>query len=342
MLSALVARRDLCVEDCAWAMSEMLEGRASPAQVGAFLGALATKGETPEEIAAMLAVVRDAAVRVELPPSLAGGAIDIVGTGGDASGSVNISTMAAFVVAGAGVPVCKHGNRAASSACGTADVLAELGMEIELGPDDVVACIEESGFGFCFAPRFHPAFRHVGPARREMGIPTVFNLLGPMANPAGVRFMLVGVSRPESLETVARALAASGVRSAWVVHGDAGGAPLDELGLGGPNVVMEVSGDRVTSKVVDGRELGLGPWTLADLEGGDATRNATVVRETLGGMPGAVREVVILNAGAALVVAGAADDLGRGVELAAASIDSGRAGQAMEAAIAASRGGRQP
>ena len=213
-------------------------------------------------------------------------------------------------------------------------------MAIELGPDEVAACVEEAGFGFCFAPRFHPAFRHVGPTRRELGIPTVFNLLGPMANPARVELMLVGVSRRSALPTVARALATSGVRSAWVVHGDAGGgAPLDELGLAGPNEVMVVTNGQVEHITVDGRALGFGACTADDIAGGDAARNAAVVRDTLAGADGAVREVVLLNAAAALVVAGRADDLPEAVGIAVESIDSGRALASLESAVACSRRG---
>ncbi len=330
LIGDLLAGIDLDEERARAAMAEILSGEATPSQLTAFVVALRAKGETPTELAGMLAAVREAATRVELPAGVADRAIDIVGTGGDRSHSVNISTMAALVLAGGGVPVCKHGNRAASSQCGTADVLEELGVVVELGPEGVLACIEAAGIGFCFAPRFHPAFRHAGPSRREIGVPTAFNLLGPMANPAAVPYMVVGVGNPAFAERMALALAARGVRRAWIVHGHGG---LDELSTTGPNDVLEVVGGELVTGVVDPRDLGLEVATLADLRGGDRRANADVVHRVVGGVYGPVRDVVLLNAAAGFVVTGVAADLAEGLEHARRSIDSGAAAAALDALV---------
>ncbi|MHB1090451.1 MAG: anthranilate phosphoribosyltransferase, partial [Ilumatobacteraceae bacterium] len=231
VIGRLVAGNDISSGEAKKVMDTVLRGEASPSQISAFVVALRAKGETADELQGMLSSVLEAASKVELPIGIASRSIDIVGTGGDRSHSVNISTMASLVVAGAGVPVCKHGNRAASSQCGTADVLEALGVTIELDGAGVAQCVVEAGMGFCFAPMFHPAFRHAGPSRREIGIPTAFNLLGPMANPAAVNFMVVGVGDPSVAPTMARVLATRGVRCAWVVHGHGG---MDELSLSGP------------------------------------------------------------------------------------------------------------
>lgn len=324
--SSVVARLregvHLSTEEAHGLMSEMLAGNADPKLVAEMLVALKDKGETSGEIAGMLRAVREASTKVILDESVMMRAIDIVGTGGDRSDSVNVSTMSSFVVAGAGVPVCKHGNRAASSKCGTADVLEALGARLELTPEQVVACIDHSNFGFCFAPAFHPSFRHVGPIRRQLGIPTVFNLLGPLANPASVRFLLVGVGNPAFVQRMAEALSGAGVHRAWVVHGHGG---LDEMSLSGVNELWEVQGGRVERITVDALEFGLPRAGLDDLRGGDPQFNAAVVQRVLGGEDGPIRNVVLFNSAAALVICGAAVDLNAGIEIARRSIDSGAA-----------------
>lgn len=278
----------------------------------------------------MLRAVRDASRRVELSGGLSSTAMDIVGTGGDKSNSVNISTMTSIVVSACGVPVCKHGNRASSSQCGTADVLDELGVTIELTPEGVAKCLERAGIAFCLAPVFHPAFRHVGPTRRELGVPTVFNLLGPLANPAPVTRMLVGVADANMMDVMASALASRGVTDAWLVHGDGG---LDELSLSGVNRVVALHGNSVTRLTVDAVDVGLNRASVEDLRGGDAAFNAGVVRALLAGDHGAVRDVVLLNSAAALVVAGKVEDIAIGVQVARDAIDSGRAAHVLEAFV---------
>ena len=314
-------------------MTEMLSGTVDASDISAFLLALKAKGETSGEISGMLRAVREASTSVVLETSIHERAIDIVGTGGDNSHSVNVSTMSSFVVAGAGVPVCKHGNRAASSKCGTADVLEALGARIELAPDEVARCVERTNFGFCFAPAFHPSFRHVGPIRRELGVPTVFNLLGPLANPARVRHMLVGVGNPAFVERMAHALRDGGVHRAWVVHGHGG---LDELSLSGASEVWEVRGQAVTKTVVDPLEFGIERSGIDELRGGDPAFNAEIVRRVMAGESGPVRNVVVFNSAAALVVAGAASDIGEAIEVARRSIDSGAAQRALEGFVEAS------
>ena len=314
------------------AMQRMLSGTSTNDEVRAFLLAYNERHATPDELAGFLDAVRNAATPIELPSDIAERSIDIVGTGGDKSGSVNVSTMAALVVAGVGVPVCKHGNRSASSKCGTADVLEALGARIEQSATQVSRTVTTVGFGFVFAPAFHPAFRHVGPIRRELGVPTIFNVIGPMANPANVAHMLVGVADPQRLSTMSKVLATR-TRSSWVVHGHGG---LDELSLAGPNrVVASRRGFPEEEMIVDAGAVGLAPAPNETLVGGDASHNARVVRGVVTGeVRGAIRDVVVLNAAAALVVAGAARDLENGVLLATASIDSGTARATLDAYIA--------
>lgn len=314
------------------AMQRMLSGTSTNDEVRAFLLAYNERHATPDELAGFLDAVRNAATPIELPSDIAERSIDIVGTGGDKSGSVNVSTMAALVVAGVGVPVCKHGNRSASSKCGTADVLEALGARIEQTATQVSRTVTKVGFGFVFAPAFHPAFRHVGPIRRELGVPTIFNVIGPMANPANVAHMLVGVADPQRLSTMSKVLATR-TRSSWVVHGHGG---LDELSLAGPNrVVASRRGFPEEEMIVDAGAVGLAPAPNETLVGGDASHNARVVRGVVTGeVRGAIRDVVVLNAAAALVVAGAARDLENGVLLATASIDSGTARATLDAYIA--------
>jgi anthranilate phosphoribosyltransferase len=267
---------------------------------------------------------------VPLSAKLSSHAIDIVGTGGDKSHSVNISTMAAFVVAGAGVPVCKHGNRAASSQCGTADVLEALGVKIDLDGEGVAQCVERAGMGFCFAPKFHPAFRHAGPTRKELGVPTAFNLLGPMANPAQVSYMVVGVGDPSMAHKMAHAIAGRGVQRAWVVHGHGG---LDELSLSGDCPVVSIDHGTISEFVLNAKDLGLQPADVTAVRGGDPVHNAQVIRDTFNGARSAVRDIVVFNAAAGLVVAGVASHMVDGIERAQASIDSGAANNVVDALI---------
>ena len=314
-------------------MQRVLRGELSPDEIRQLLVAYNDRAATSDELAGFLQAVREAATPIDLSAEIAGRAVDIVGTGGDQSGSVNVSTMAALVVAGAGVPVCKHGNRSASSKCGTADVLEALGARIEQTAGQVSHAVAKTGFGFVFAPAFHPAFRHVGPIRRELGVPTIFNLLGPMANPAPVAHMLVGVADAQRMTTMAHALATR-TTSSWVVHGHGG---LDELSLAGPNRVIATVGGLVHPEtVVDAQTLGLARASNDELRGGDPAHNAGIVRGLLNGeIHGAVRDVVVFNAAAALVVAGAARDLAAGAILANAAIDGGTARATLDAYIAA-------
>lgn len=313
-------------------MQRVLRGELSPDEIRHLLVTYNDRAATSDELAGFLRAVREAATQIDLAPEVAGRAVDIVGTGGDQSGSVNVSTMAALVVAGAGVPVCKHGNRSASSKCGTADVLEALGARIEQTADQVSRAVAKTGFGFVFAPAFHPAFRHVGPIRRELGVPTIFNLLGPMANPAPVAHMLVGVADAQRMTTMAHALATR-TTSSWVVHGHGG---LDELSLAGPNRVIATVGGVVQAEtVVDARTLNMARADNDELRGGDPAHNAGVVRGVLNGeIRGAVRDVVVFNAAAALVVAGAARDLAAGAILADAAIDGGTARATLDAYVA--------
>ena len=330
ILGHLVARGDLTALQSKSATESILAGEATSAQIAAFLVGLRAKGETSEELGGMLDAVLAASGRVELPRDVAKRSIDIVGTGGDASHSVNVSTMAALVVAGAGVPVCKHGNRASSSRCGTADVLEQLGVVLEQSGDGVARCVVEAGMGFAFAPVFHPAFRHAGPTRKELGIPTAFNLLGPMANPADVAFMVVGVGQPRFADVMANTLLRRGVTRAWVVHGHGG---LDELSLSGVNHVLDVHDGRVQHLDVDPHELGLDPADLSAIRGGAPEDNARIVHETLDGKKGAVRDIVVLNAAAGLVVAGVSASMREGIVRAGESIDSGAARGVLDALV---------
>jgi len=315
-------------------MATILAGDATPAQLIGFIIALRAKGETPEEISGLLDAVLAAAEIVPLDDELASRAIDIVGTGGDRSHSINVSTMAALVVAGAGVPVCKHGARASSSQCGTADVLEALGVRVELDPAGVKRCVEDVGMGFCLAPRYHPAFRFAAPARREVGVPTVFNLLGPMANPGRVRRQVIGVANPHVAERMLASLRLHGSVSSWVVHGQG----LDELTTTGTSTVLELRNGRVRTFSVDPVELGLAPAIPDELVGGTPEVNADAVRRVVAGESGAHRDIVILNAAAGLVVADAAADLPTGLDMARASIDSGAAARVLEGLVTVSNG----
>jgi anthranilate phosphoribosyltransferase len=336
VLSKLAAGEDLSAEETAAAMGEILEGAASPSQVAAFIFGLRCKGETAPELTGMLDAMLAVAERVPVPPELASRMVDTCGTGGDGAGTINVSTIAALVVAGAGVPVCKHGGRAASSRTGSADVLEALGVEIALGPRSVARCIEEAGIGFCFAPRYHPAMRHVVPTRRELGVPTAFNLLGPLANPGRARYQLVGVGDARAAARLASVLGAAGAERAWVVHGDDG---LDELSTVAPSRVVEwrAGAGGLRSFVVEPRSLGLDQAEPGALKGGGPERNAEAVRAVLSGEEGPHRDIALLNAAAALVIAGEASDLAEGLARAGESVDSGRALSCLERLVEISK-----
>lgn len=309
------------------AMEELMDGSAPATQVAALLAMLRLRGETPEELAAFARVMRSRAVHVEAPE----GAVDLCGTGADGSGTFNISTLAAFVVAGAGVPVAKHGNRAITSRCGSADLIEALGISLDPGPESVARSIRETCFGFMFAPSYHPALKHAMPIRRELPIRTVFNLLGPISSPAGVRRQLLGVADERLLPLIAGALARLQTERALVIHSPEG---LDELTLNGPNRALLVEARTVSEIEIDGATFGLQRAPASALAGGDAQLNAAIAMSVLGGEPGPARDVTLLNAGAAIFVAGRASDVGDGVEMAATAIDSGRAVEVVTAAAA--------
>jgi len=312
-------------------MAEILDGSAAPSQIAAFIVALRMKGETVEEMTGLLGTMMRFAERVPLGDGA--DVVDTCGTGGDRSSSINISTIAAFVVAGAGATVCKHGNRAQSSQCGSADVLEALGVVADLGPAAVAACVEQAGMGFCFAPRYHPAMRHAGPVRRELGVPTVFNFLGPLANPAGARRQALGVADPAMAERMMGVLAANGAERALVMYGHDG---LDELSTTTTSTVLELRDGGVRTYVVDPTELGMRSAASADLQGADAAANADVARRVLDGEAGACRDVVLLNAAAGIVAAGLADGLADGLEAARVAVDEGRAAAVLERLVSAS------
>jgi anthranilate phosphoribosyltransferase len=319
----------LSQEESASAFGLLTSGEATAAQIGAFLMALRVRGETDAEITGAARALRSKMIRVEAPPD----AVDVVGTGGDDSGSYNISTCAALIVAGAGVPVAKHGNRALSSRCGAADVLSALGVRIGVDAATVERCVREAGIGFMFAPSHHPALSHVGQARRQLGTRTIFNLLGPLINPAGVRSHLVGVYSPRWVEPVARVLGELGSIRAYVVHSSDG---LDEITGTGPTLVAELAGGAVRTFEIMPEDVGLPRAPAGALKGGDATENSVALREVLSGKPGPYRDASVLNAGAALVVAGRARSLRDGVALAATSVDSGEAAGRLDRLIVVS------
>jgi anthranilate phosphoribosyltransferase len=325
-----MARQNLSSAEARSVMGEILRGDATPAQIGSFVTALRMKGETVGEMSGFVRAMRDHAE----PLNVSGDLVDTCGTGGDRSSSINVSTIAAFVVAGAGARVCKHGGRAATSMAGSADVLEALGVVIDLGPDGVARCIEEAGMGFCFAPRFHPAMRFAAPVRRELGVPTVFNYLGPLANPGRACFQVVGVSDPAMAEIMLGVLGENGCVRAMVVHG---ADNLDELSTTGPTSVVELVGGQLRRSTVEATDYGLARARLEDLKGSDAAANAAVVGRVLAGTMGAHRDIVVLNAAAGLVVAGLADDLGAGIELAGAVIDDGRAAGVLDALVRVSK-----
>jgi anthranilate phosphoribosyltransferase len=326
LLSTVLAGGELDAPDTAWAMGEIMAGNATPVQVAGLAVALRAKGETPAEIAGLVEAMLAAATPVELPEQTRASAVDVVGTGGDRAHTVNISTMAAVIVAAAGVTVVKHGNRAASSKCGTADVLEELGVAIDLPPAAVARCVEEVGIGFCFAPVFHPAFKHAGAPRREIGIPTAFNVLGPLTNPARPAAGLIGCADRRMAPVVAEVFAARG-NAALVVRGDDG---MDEITTTGASTLWVVNDGMVREDALDPQDFGIARSRPEDLQGGDAKDNADVVRELLAGATGPVRDAVLLNAaGACVAYDGPGTDLRTqfeaGLTRVAEAIDSGAA-----------------
>jgi len=331
LLNQLIARIDLSEDDTAWAMDQIMSGAATPAQIAGFAVALRAKGETPEEISGMAGMMLQHGKRVSLDRP----AVDIVGTGGDRSNSVNISTMATIITAAAGAPVAKHGNRSASSKSGAADVLEALGVVIDLPPEGVRRCFTEVGVGFFMAPVFHPALRHAGPVRAQLGVPTTFNLLGPLTNPAQPGRSLIGCAYAEKTRVLAEVFARRG-STALVVRGDDG---LDEITTTTTSTVWVVSGGSVEERSFDPAALGIPRASAADLRGGDAAANAGVIRELVGGKPGPVRDAVLVNSAAALAAfegfsGSLEDDLAAGLIRAAEAIDSGAAATLLDRWIA--------
>ncbi len=334
-LAKAAARQPLTREEAEAAFNIIMSGEATPSQIGGFLMALRVRGETVDEIAGAVSAMRAKMTKVVAPE----GAIDVVGTGGDASGTYNISTCSAFVVAGGGVPVAKHGNRALSSKSGSADVLGQLGVRIDLTPEQISRCIREAGIGFMFAPNHHAAMRHVGPSRAELGTRTVFNLLGPLCNPASVKRYMLGVFGREWVEPIANVLASLGAEAAWVVHGSfEGHAGLDELSLTGTSYVAELKDGKVRCFQVEPGEFGVDPVAPEAILGGTPEENARALRKVLEGERGAFRDVVIMNAGAGFLAAGKTTVLSEAADLARASIDSGKALKALDTLVAVSNG----
>lgn len=329
-IDIVVSGKSLTIEQAAEVMQEIMDGEATPAQFGSFVTALRLKGETVEEIAGMARVMREKSV----PVSVSGPLVDTCGTGGDASKTFNISTTAAFVVAGAGLKVAKHGNRGISSGCGSADVLDALGVKIDLGAPEVEKCLEDIGIGFMFAPTFHPAMKYAAPSRKEIGIRTVFNILGPMTNPAGAQSQLLGVFEESLTMKMAQVLCLLGCHHALVVHGDDG---LDEITLGGKSTVCELKGDEVTRYYIDPEDFGFPRTNLSNLRGGPPQENADILRRVLQGEKGPYRNIILVNAAAALVAGDMAKDLEKGVHLAREAIDSGSALEKLNRLIAFSQ-----
>jgi anthranilate phosphoribosyltransferase len=318
-------------QEAASAFDSMMSGEATPSQMGGLLMALRVRGETVDEITGAVSAMRAKMLPVKAPAD----AVDIVGTGGDGSGSVNVSTCAAFIVAGTGVPVAKHGNRALSSKSGAADVLAALGVKIELAPEQISRCIKEAGIGFMFAPSHHPAMKNVNPTRVELATRTIFNLLGPLSNPAGVKRQKIGVFSRQWVQPLAEVLRNLGSESIWVVHGSDG---LDEVTLTGPTFVAALENGKIRSFEITPEDAGLPRANGDALKGGDANANAESLRGVLAGKPSAYRDVALLNAAAALVVAGKAKDLKDGVAQGKQALDSGAAAQRLQKLIAVSNG----
>jgi anthranilate phosphoribosyltransferase len=338
ILNRLTRRESLAEDEAEAILGSVLAGEATAAQIGAFLTLLHAKGETVAEVTGLARAMVAAAVPLVLPAGPEK-VVDLVGTGGDRLSSINVTTLASLIVAGCGVTVCKHGGRSASSSVGSADVLESLGVAIEIGPVGVARCIAEAGIGFCFAQRFHPAMRYVGPIRRELGVPTIFNFLGPLTNPARTRHQLVGVNDPAMATIMANVLGSTGSRRAMIIYADDG---LDELSVTSPSTVLELNGDgdgsfELSEWRIDPGALGFAPASMEDLRGGDAAFNAAAIRSVLSGAGGPNRDIGILNAAAALMVIGRAADLASGIQLANESIEGGRAEAALEALISTSQ-----
>jgi len=331
-IDVVVSGDSLAMDKAATVMRQIMSGEATHAQLGSFLTALRLKGESTEEIAGMATVMREFSLRVNVDGML----VDSVGTGGDGLNTFNISTAAAFVAAGAGLKVAKHGNRAASGTCGSADVLEELGVQVELTPEGVERCIRESGIGFMFAQAFHPSMRHAGPVRREIGIRTVFNILGPLTNPAGAQSMLVGVAFPELGEKMASVLNLLDTHHSIIVHGEGG---LDEMTLSGDTSVWEVTGGKVSNWTLSVADTGLPVTPIEAVTGGDREANAKTMRELLGGAGGPVRDYVLLNSAGVFLVGDLVTDIRDGVQLAAQTLDSGAAKDRLESMIEVSQAG---
>jgi anthranilate phosphoribosyltransferase len=329
LIAKVATGASLTREEAASAFARMMSGEATPSQMGALLMALRVRGETVDEITGAVTTMRAKMLGVEAPPD----AIDVVGTGGDASGSFNISTCAALIVAGAGVPVAKHGNRALSSKSGAADVLAALGVKIDLNAQQVGRCIAQAGIGFMFAPAHHPAMKNVGPTRVELGTRTIFNLLGPLSNPAGVKRQMIGVFSKHWIEPMAQVLKNLGAESIWVVHGSDG---LDEITISGPTSVAALENGKIRNFEIAPEDAGLDRSKPETLRGGDADENAKALLDVLKGKKGPLRDVSIINAAAALIVAGKAKDLKEGAALAAKSVSSGEAEGRLDRLIAVS------
>jgi anthranilate phosphoribosyltransferase len=326
--------KDLTGEEMRSVMRLIMEGEATPAQTGAFLMGMRVKGESVGEIAAAVSIMREKMIPVEAPED----AVDIVGTGGDGVGTLNISTAASIVVAAAGVPVAKHGNRALSSKSGASQALEALGVKLDLTPAEISSCVKQAGIGFMFAPSHHPAMKYVGPARAELGVRTMFNLLGPQSNPASVRRYVLGVYSQDWVEPVAAALLANRAIKAWVIHGSDG---LDELTVTGPSFVAQIADGDLRSFEVTPEEAGLPRYELKDILGGTPEENAEAIHALFDGAPGAYRDIVLLNAAAALIVADKADDLKAGVAIARDAIDSGKAKNTLARLVAVSNGRSQ-
>ena len=329
LLAKVATGASLSREEAARGFDRMMSGEATPSQMGGLLMGLRLRGETVDEITGAVTTMRAKMQKVAAPPD----AIDVVGTGGDASGSYNISTCAAFIVAGAGIPVAKHGNRALSSRSGAADVLGALGVKIDLRPDEITRCIYEAGIGFMFAPAHHPAMKHVGPTRVELGTRTIFNLLGPLSNPAGVKRQMVGVFSRQWVEPLANVLKNLGSECAYVVHGSDG---LDEITTSGPTAVAALENGKVITFEIKPEDVGLSMSKPEQLRGGDAESNAAALTDVLKGKKGPFRDVALLNAAAAIVVAGKAKDLKEGVAIATKSVDSAEAEGRLDRLIAVS------
>lgn len=330
-IARLIERQDLSFEEAGQVMGTIMEGSTTQSQIGAFLTALRMKGETPEEIAAFAGVMRRHAVTVV--PVTDKILVDTCGTGGDGTHTFNISTASALVAAGAGIPVVKHGNRSVSSTCGSADVLSALGVNLAVDPTRQAKIVEQVGIAFLFAPNHHPAMRHVMAARQELGCRTVFNILGPLANPAGAQAQVLGVYTPDLIHPMAEVLRILGLSRAMVVHGSG----LDEITTTGDTCVCELDKGTINSYTLNPGSFRIAPASLSDLRGGNPQENARIIREILAGERGAGRDIVLLNAGAAIYTGGQARDLHEGIGCAASSIDSGNANARLDALIEATR-----